>query len=105
MSMEKMKTFDDLQFRPWLEGRDMSPSIASFGGYDKARQAIMEFENGYGVSVLFGEAFYSNGIDTYEVAILKDGGLCYTTPLTDDVLGNQTRDEVEKILKEIQTWK
>ena len=49
-----MKTFDDLQFRPWLEGRDMSPSIASFGGYDKARQAIMEFENGYGVSVLFG---------------------------------------------------
>lgn len=51
----------------------MSPSLASLGGYDKARQAIMEFENGYGVSVLFGEAFYSNGIDTYEVAILKDG--------------------------------
>lgn len=83
----------------------MPPSIASFGGYDKARQAIMEFENGYGVFVLFGEAFYSNGIDTYEVAILKDGCLCYTTPLTDDVLGNQTRDEVDEILKEIQSWK
>lgn len=65
----------------------------------------MEFKNGYGVSVLFGEAFYSNGIDTYEVAILKDGSLCYTTPLTDDVLGNQTREEVDEILKEIQSWK
>lgn len=54
-----MKTFKNLVFESHGSG---------FG-----QQAILEFDNGYGVSVLFGDKFYSNGIDTYELAVLKDG--------------------------------
>lgn len=66
------------------------------------KQAIKCFFNGYGVSVLFGNSFYSNGVDTYEVAILKDGHLCYSTPITDDVLPYQTKEEVSDIMKKVQ---
>ena len=62
----------------------------------------MEFENGYGVSVLFGYPFCSNGIDTYEVAILKNGYLCYDTYITDDILGYQDEDEVTEIMRKVQ---
>ena len=62
----------------------------------------MDFENGYGISVIFGSMFYSNGIDTYEVGILKDGILCYDTPITDDVIGYITADEVTDIMRKIQ---
>lgn len=41
---------------------------------DKSMQGVVEFENGYGVSVLFGRwPFQSNGKDTYEVAVTYDG--------------------------------
>ncbi len=62
----------------------------------------MEFENGYGVSVVSGDLFYSNGIDTYEVGILKDGILCCDTYITDDVLGYQNEEEVTEIMRKVQ---
>lgn len=88
-----MFTFKDLQFKPH--------SIMTAD--PTAIQAIMEFDNGYGVSVIRGQLFYCNE-NTYEVAILKDGDLCYDTPITDDVLGYQTKDQVTKIMKKLQTY-
>lgn len=81
-----MKTFKDLKFEP----RYLSS------------QATMEFDNGYGVSVLSGNIAYFNGIDTYELAVLKNGDLCYDTPITDDVLSYITEEEVTKAMEEIQ---
>lgn len=83
-----MKTFKDLEFKPHSLG--------------SGRHAVLEFDNNYGVSVLLGELFYSNGIDTYELGILKNGYLCYDTSITDDVLGYLTKDEVTKIMERIQ---
>lgn len=84
-----MKTFEDLKFspHPFVENGD---------------QAIIHFDNGYGVSVLVGNEFYSNGIDTYEVAILKDGNITYETPITNDVLGYLSKKEVTKVMKQVQ---
>lgn len=66
-------------------------------------QAFHQFPNGYGVSVIDGDYdFCDNG--TYEVAIMKDGELCYDTPLTDDVLGYQTPGEIDEILKEVESY-
>ena len=62
----------------------------------KAKHAVMRFDNGYGISVVKGNMFYSNGVDTYEVGILKEGVLCYDTPITDDVIGYVSADEVSK---------
>lgn len=59
-------------------------------------QAIFRFENGYGASVI-------NHMGSYgvELAVLQftgegtdDWGLCYTTPITDDVIG-WIQDETE----------
>jgi len=55
-------------------------------------QAIAEFENGFGVSIL-----PESDNKTYEVAILRNGHLTYDTNITKDVLRYQTRDEVHHI--------
>ena len=87
--MESIKTFKDLEF-------EMHHLLS----YEK--HAVMEFENGYGISVIFGEQFYSNGVDTYEVAIIKDNHVCFDTPLTDTVLAYQSEDEVTEIMRKVQ---
>lgn len=84
-----MKTFDDLKFYPHHYSID-------------GQQAVLYFGNGYGCSVLIGKDFYSNGIDTYELGVLRDGLLCYDTPITDDVLGYLTKEEVTIVMKKIQ---
>lgn len=92
-----IRTFKDLQFRPhrlaWMEG------------YKDATHAEMEFDNGYTVSVSCGEMFHSNGYDTYEVGIKVKGMMLYNSPVMDDVMCNQTADDVTSIMKQIQELK
>lgn len=87
-----MKTFKDLEFKPhpcsWLSGQ----------------QALLELDKGYKVSVLLGAAFYSNGEDTYELAVMKDGRVCYTTPITDDVLGHRSEEEITEAMIKLQEY-
>lgn len=92
-----MKTFEDLEFK-------------THGCAKEATQAVMFFENGYGVSLLFGFPFYSNGIDTYELAVIHRSGegsydLRYDTGITDDVLGYITKEEVTEAMKKVQELK
>lgn len=84
-----MKTFNDLKFEPWHAG---------------GKYAILNFDNGYGVSVLFGENYYSNGIDTYELAVLRYGLICYDTEITDNVLGYITKEEVTNVMLKLQSY-
>lgn len=99
--MESIKTFKDLKFEmhPIFSYAKMQDTkLVSFG----VKRAIMEFENGYGVSVVLDKLSYSNGIDTYEVGILKDGNLCCDTYITDDVLGYQNEKDVTEIMRKVQ---
>ena len=66
-------------------------------------QAVARFENGYGASVICGEFSYGGKDGLYEVAILKGKNLCYDTPISDDVIGHCTPDDVERILHEIES--
>ena len=101
--MESIKTFKDLEF-------EMHPILLDAKSQDtkeifaNSKHAVMEFENGYGVSVVFGDQFCSNGIDTYEVAIIKDNHVCYDTPLTDNVLAYQNENEVTEIMRKVQEF-
>jgi hypothetical protein len=56
-------------------------------------QATATFENGFGVSVV-------PEVDQkhYEVAVLRDGKLCYDSGLTSDVLRYLTVDEVHAVI-------
>ena len=72
----KMKNINDLVFNPHPIAKEAEKLPSDMRQmYAESKQAKMDFENGYGISVLFGSMFYSNGIDTYEVGILKDGVL------------------------------
>lgn len=90
----EIKKFDDLEFRPH--------GISILEIFKDCKMAHMEFENGYGVSVIFGNAFYSNGIDSYELAVLKDGQICYDTEITNNVIGGIKKEEITEIMKKIQ---
>ena len=83
-----MKTFNDLVFNqhPIKDGE----------------QARLDFENGYGVSVLKGSAFYTSDEKPFEVAVFKYGDICYDTNITTDVVGYLDEDAVTKIMAEVQ---
>lgn len=61
-----------------------------------------EFDNGYGVSVITGSFAYCNEFQPYELAVLKHDELCYDTPITDDVIGYLTSNEVYDLLDRIE---
>lgn len=81
--------FADLQF---------FPHHAGMGGI----HAKVHFPNGYGASVISTPFSYGNEEGLLELAVLHNGELCYTTPLTSDVLGHLTEADVEKYLNEIE---
>jgi hypothetical protein len=85
-----MKTFKDLQFNP-------HPN--KMGGV----QAIERFDNGYGASVVCTPYTYGGKEGLYELAVLdNDGHLTYATPVTNDVLGYLSEQDVTEVLIKIQ---
>lgn len=59
-------------------------------------------DNGYGASIVKHDFSYGNLQDLWELAVIgKDGNLCYDTPITDDVLGYLTEEQVNSTLVKI----
>ena len=81
-------TFADLKFR-----------FRGFG-FNSIRARIA-FPNGYGASVVKGAGSYGADAVLYELAVMRDDGLCYSTPITDDVCGYLTEADVTRLLGEI----
>ena len=63
---------------------------------------IYKFSNGYGASVIQSKYSYGHEYGLYELAVLKDGELCYSTPITDDIIGYLTADKVAEYLQQIE---
>lgn len=86
--------FPDLNFQPHPNYEDCGIQAKHF------------FPNGYGVSVVSFPGSYGFREGLYEVAILKgtedDWQICYDTPITDDVLGHQSEEEIEVLLYEVE---
>jgi len=60
------------------------------------------FENGYGASVIQHDHSYGNENGKWEIAVLDNsGGICYDTPITEDVLGHLSFGDVEDTLGRI----
>lgn len=87
-----MKTFNDLEFN-------------ELDSFYNGVQARVIFENGYGASVVKHDFSYGGKDGLYELAVIKDDDLCYTTPVTNDVEGYLSEDEVTELLKQIQELK
>jgi hypothetical protein len=85
-----MKTFNDLEFKQDIQR-----------GLNTAR---VMFDNGYGASVVVGPYTYGGEDGLYELAVLDSNGkLTYETPITNDVEGYLTEDDVTKLLEQIQS--
>jgi len=66
-------------------------------------QYLAMFPNGYGASIVMNLFSYGGNDGLWELAVLDDeGDLCYDTPITDDVLGYLTEDDVDEILDRIE---
>lgn len=69
-----------------------------------------KFENNYGASVIKHYGSYGFEEDLFELAVTRYnpsnpnsfGDLCYDTPITNDVIGFLTNDEVLKLLEKIK---
>ena len=72
--------------------------------YNNGVQKVYTFENGYGASVVCHDGSYGGKDGLWELAVLDGGGaICYHTPITQDVIGHQTDEQIETILKEIES--
>lgn len=67
-----------------------------------AMQHIYLFTNGYGASVIRNSYSYGHEYGLYEIAVLRGNRLCYDTPITDNVIGYLTADEVAEHLRQIE---
>ena len=89
MATTNMITFNDLEFKQDIQR-----------GLNAAR---VMFDNGYGASVVVGPYTYGGEDGLYELAVLdSDGKLTYETPVTDDVEGYLTEEDVNRLLEQIQ---
>jgi len=78
-----MKTFKDLEFN--------------------RVQARIYFDNGYGASVVKTPHTYGGDMGLYELAVFgKNGHITYDTPITNDVEGYLSEDDVTNLLEQIQ---
>ena len=97
-----MKTFKDIKFKQHQSGKGIHGKLT--------------IENGMSLSVVAGQYFYSdprsdvapNGYSRFEVAIFDKDGEWATQKvlgnLGDDVLGWQTRNEIDSIIKEMYNY-
>lgn len=84
-----MKTFSDLKFHTHPMGVGV--------------RAVMKFENGYCASVVKTPYTYGGRDGLYELAVLdSDGELTYETPVTSDVEGYLSEDDVTRLMEQIQ---
>jgi|TARA_B100001094_G_C18190232_1_gene806650 hypothetical protein len=70
--------------------------------YANGVQVVHEFPNGYGASVVKHDYSYGGKDGLWEMAVLKEGELCYNTHITNDVIGYLSDADVKSTLKEIE---
>jgi len=94
-----MKEFKDLVFKKHESAisaektLELHPELELVKDMLNAKQAVIEFDNGRKLSVIFGKMFYSDGISTYEAMELD---------ADNEPRGHLTEDKVSEYMKELQ---
>lgn len=69
---------------------------------DNNYQKTYTFDNGYGASVVCNFGTYGAKAGLFEVAVLKNGEICYDTNISNDVIGWCDFDKVAEILERVK---
>jgi len=85
-----MKKFKDLDFKPHTIGNGV--------------QAIIKFNNKYGVSVVKFNGSYGYP-SLWELAVLYEENITYSTDITDDVIGWLSDEDVSEVMAKVQKLK
>lgn len=85
MGFDEYKTYDGI--------------AVGFGAGSRSVQYV--FPNGYGASVVKHWGSYGGSQGLWELAVMQDNEICYSTPITNDVLGHLTPEEVTSTLEKI----
>jgi len=64
------------------------------------RALQVRFTNGYGLSVIWHG--YGSNVGLMEVAVTRDGSLCYDTHITHDVIGWVDRAEIRDLVSRVR---
>lgn len=89
-----MKTFNDLEF-------NSHPNLGHIGGV----QARLDFDNGFGVSVVQSPYTYGGDKGLYELAVFKDGEIHYDNAVANgDVVGYLRPEDVSDAMAVIQKF-
>ena len=86
----------------------MESKVTKFGHsgvykeYLEGDMYTFEFSNSYGASVICNRMSYGHKEGLWELAVTKDGKLCYSTEITDDVIGWLSETQVEELLDHIE---
>jgi hypothetical protein len=84
-----MINFKDLKFEAWPD----------MGGVF----CRIQFENGYGASIVRHQYSYGGKDGLYEMAVIdSEGKITYDTPITNDVIGYLSEDDVARYVNEIK---
>ena len=82
---------------------DISEYLVETNEHYGGVQRVYKFPNGYGASVIRHKGSYGYSKGLWELAVLDEfGELDYTTPITNDVLGHLSEEEVILKLNEIR---
>lgn len=87
--------------------KDFTSYIIDINSYNKGMQVLFRFPNNFGISLVCHSFSYGNSNDEFEIAIINynseendDWDICYTTELTQDVLGYQSKEDVIDVIQE-----
>lgn len=69
--------------------------------WNGGERKLFKFDNGYGASLVKCPLSYGGEDGLWELAVLKNGELCYDTPITGDVIGYLNDPEADEILEKI----
>jgi hypothetical protein len=98
-----MVTFEDIKFNPHPIGNGVQGKLFFPGGYGIS---VTRFKVPSPISKdFFRYGSYTSNENEWEVAILKgdenDWDICYDTHFTSDVLGYQTKEDINKIISHL----
>ncbi len=87
-----MKTFKDLEFKPHPMAEGLNGIISR-----------IQFDNGFGASVVKHQYSYGGDRGLYELAVFKDGHIHYDNPIANgDVIGYLKPEDVTEVMEKIQ---
>lgn len=92
--------------------KDLEKFIAFDGQNNSGYQTIVKFDNGFGASIINNIYSHTRNDQEFELAVIEKTGeeqndwqLCYTTYITNDVIGYLPEKEVIEILYKIKDLK